>query len=68
MVTQNELSVKVFADGADLAGIRALVENPLIKGFTTTRGATIHVAGSLSANYWNGNRSAQFRLIDAAAA
>ena len=32
------------------------------------RGATIHVVGSLSANYWNGNRSAQFRLIDAAAA
>ena len=31
------------------------------------RGATIHVAGSLSANYWNGNRTAQFRLIDAAA-
>jgi transaldolase len=35
MVTQNELSVKIFADGADLAGIRALAENPLIKGFTT---------------------------------
>ncbi len=35
MVAQNELSVKVFADGADLAGIRALAENPLIKGFTT---------------------------------
>ena len=31
------------------------------------RGATIHVVGSLSANYWNGNRSAQFRLVDAAA-
>ena len=30
------------------------------------RGATIHVAGSLSANYWNGNRTVQFRIIDAA--
>jgi len=28
-------NVKVFADGADLAGIEALTENPLIQGFTT---------------------------------
>lgn len=32
------------------------------------RGKTIHVAGSLSGNYWNGNRSVQLRLIDAAPA
>jgi single-stranded-DNA-specific exonuclease len=32
------------------------------------RGATVHVAGSLSSNYWNGNRRAQFRIIDAAPA
>lgn len=32
------------------------------------RGKTIHVAGSLSGNYWNGSRSAQFRIIDAALA
>ena len=32
------------------------------------RGATIHVAGSLSANYWNGSRKVQFRIIDAAPA
>lgn len=32
------------------------------------RGATIHVAGSLSANHWNGNRSVQLRIIDAALA
>lgn len=32
------------------------------------RGGTVHVAGSLSSNYWNGNRSVQFRIIDAAAA
>ena len=30
------------------------------------RGATIHVAGSLSGNYWNGNRKVDFRIIDAA--
>jgi transaldolase len=30
-----ELGVKVFADGADLAGIAALAADPLIEGFTT---------------------------------
>jgi len=29
------LKIKLFADGADLAGIRALAANPVIKGFTT---------------------------------
>jgi len=29
------LRVKIFADGADLAGIAALYANPLIRGFTT---------------------------------
>lgn len=32
------------------------------------RGKTIHVAGSLSGNYWNGNRTVQFRITDAARA
>jgi transaldolase len=31
----HDLSVKVFADGADLPEIRALAANPLIRGFTT---------------------------------
>ncbi len=31
----DDLRVKIFADGADLAGILALYRNPLIKGFTT---------------------------------
>jgi transaldolase len=35
MTTQSELKVKIFADGADLDGIRGLRENPIIKGFTT---------------------------------
>ncbi|HZP95125.1 MAG TPA: transaldolase [Candidatus Limnocylindria bacterium] len=30
-----DLKVKLFADGADLAGIREVASNPLIKGFTT---------------------------------
>jgi len=31
----DELKVKIFADGADLAGILELYKNPIIKGFTT---------------------------------
>lgn len=30
------------------------------------RGATIHAAGTLSLNHWNGTRSVQLRLLDAA--
>jgi transaldolase len=30
-----ELKVKLFADGADLAGMKEMAGNPLIKGFTT---------------------------------
>ncbi|CAN0656182.1 single-stranded-DNA-specific exonuclease RecJ [Nitratireductor aquimarinus] len=32
------------------------------------RGATIHVAGTLAANHWNGNKRIQLRLQDAASA
>ncbi len=32
----------------------------------TARGETVHVAGTLGSNYWNGSRSVQFRIIDAA--
>lgn len=32
------------------------------------RGKAVHVAGSLSGNYWNGNRTVQFRITDAAIA
>ena len=35
MVTANDLQVQIFADGADIEGIRNLRSNPLIKGFTT---------------------------------
>lgn len=30
-----KLKIKLFADGADLAGIREMAVNPLVKGFTT---------------------------------
>jgi len=35
MKTLSELKVKIFADGADLAGMLEMYRNPLIKGFTT---------------------------------
>lgn len=35
MSTAVNLKVKLFADGADLAGIREMYTNPMIKGFTT---------------------------------
>jgi transaldolase len=35
MKTLDELSVKIFADGADLPGMLEMYRNPLIKGFTT---------------------------------
>jgi transaldolase len=35
MSNVKSLKVKLFADGADIAGIREMAANPLIKGFTT---------------------------------
>lgn len=35
MKALSELTVKIFADGADLAGMLDMYRNPLIKGFTT---------------------------------
>jgi transaldolase len=35
MIDVNSLSVRVFADGADIASIRKLADDPLISGFTT---------------------------------
>jgi single-stranded-DNA-specific exonuclease len=42
-------------------------ETPLGDFLFKKRGS-IHLAGALSGNYWNGARSVQFRIIDAAAA
>jgi len=43
-------------------------ETELGQFLTRSVGRTVHVAGSLSANYWNGMRSMQFRISDAAVA
>ncbi len=43
-------------------------EAPLGDFLFKMRGANVHVAGTLSGNYWNGARSVQFRIVDAAVA
>lgn len=35
MTRLDQLRVKIFADGADLAGMLAIAKNPLVRGFTT---------------------------------
>ena len=44
MTDLTKLNVKIFADGADLDGIKALYGDPLIKGFTTNP-TLMHAAG-----------------------
>jgi transaldolase len=34
-ITRDELTIKVFADGADIAGVEELGRDPLVAGFTT---------------------------------
>jgi single-stranded-DNA-specific exonuclease len=43
-------------------------DTPLGDFLLRNRGATVHIAGSLSGNYWNGTRRVQFRIVDAAPA
>ena len=63
----------VRADLASLTGARIqamafrAAQSDLGKFLFANQGATIHVAGSLAANHWNGNRTIQLRMIDAAA-
>lgn len=44
------------------------MDTPLGDFLLRSRGSMVHVAGSLSANYWNGSRRMQFRVVDAAEA
>ena len=43
-------------------------EAPLGEFLLRNSGRTVHVAGSLSVNHWNGNRTVQLRVIDASLA
>lgn len=42
------------------------IDTALGEFLLANRGNSLHVAGSLSGNYWNGSRSVQFRIVDAA--
>ena len=55
--------------GGRLQGIAfRAVDTALGEFLFRNRGKVLHVAGSLSGNYWNGSRNVQFRILDAAAA
>ena len=57
------------ASGGRLQAIAFRAENTDIGTFLIkNRGTTVHVAGSLSSNYWNGSRGIQFRISDIALA
>ncbi len=43
-MNNSALNIKIFADGADIAGILELAQNPLVKGFTTNP-TLMHRAG-----------------------
>jgi single-stranded-DNA-specific exonuclease len=54
--------------GGSLQAMAFRAENTTLGAFlAANRGQTVHVAGMLSSNFWNGRRSAQFRIVDAAA-
>ncbi len=56
-------------DGSRLDGIAfRAVETPLGDFLFASRGASIHVAGSISADLWQGQRRVQLRVSDAAKA
>jgi single-stranded-DNA-specific exonuclease len=55
--------------GGRLQAIAFRAENTDLGDFlVASRGATIHVAGNLAADYWNGSRGIRFRIGDAASA
>lgn len=65
----HNLNVKLFADGADLAGIKEMAANPLIKGFTTNptlmrkAGVANYRAFALEALNVIGNRPISFEVF-----
>lgn len=64
--------VKVTLEGQDGSRIDGIAfratETPLGDFLLGSRGSTIHVAGSVSADLWQGNRRVQLRVTDAAKA
>ncbi|MDL2410441.1 single-stranded-DNA-specific exonuclease RecJ [Rhizobium calliandrae] len=70
LVGQSHIKITLEAqDGGRLDGIAfRAVETPLGELLLSSRGAQIHVAGTLGADYWQGARRVQLRVMDAAKA
>jgi len=70
LVGANHVRVDLRSEGG--ARIQAIafraVGTPLGDFLFSSRGQTIHLAGTLSGSYWNGNRKVDFRVLDAALA
>jgi single-stranded-DNA-specific exonuclease len=62
--------VKVTLEGLDGGRLEAIAfraaDNELGKLLLGSRGEQLHVAGTLSAEYWQGTKRIQFRILDAA--
>jgi single-stranded-DNA-specific exonuclease len=70
LVGTNHIRVELRAEtGARLAAIAfRAADTDLGRFLLDRRGQTIHVAGTLAINHWNGNRTVQLRIVDAAPA
>ncbi|CAN7270940.1 single-stranded-DNA-specific exonuclease RecJ [Rhizobium rhizogenes] len=70
LVGQSHIKITLEAqDGGRLDGIAfRAVETPLGELLMSSRGSQIHVAGTLGADHWQGNRRVQLRVTDAAKA
>ena len=52
--------------GAGAAQRARAADTDLGNFLSSKRGQVVHLAGSLGINHWNGNRTPQLRIIDAA--
>ena len=70
LVGQSHIKVTLEAqDGGRVEGIAfRAAETPLGELLLSSRGAQIHVAGTLGADHWQGSRRVQLRVTDAAKA
>jgi len=70
LVGANHIRADLRSDGgARIQAIAFRAADTALGDFLfANRGQTVHVAGSLSGSYWNGNRRVDFRIIDAALA
>ncbi|AYG59010.1 single-stranded-DNA-specific exonuclease RecJ [Rhizobium jaguaris] len=70
LVGQSHIKITLEAqDGGRLDGIAfRAVETPLGELLLSSRGAQIHIAGTLGADHWQGARRVQLRVMDAAKA